>query len=39
MLGFSNLENRKKLLDAHIIENNGKEKKNVERCMLVRERW
>jgi hypothetical protein len=39
MLGFSNLENRKKLLDAHIIENNGKEKKNAERCMLVREQW
>ena len=29
MLGFSNLENRKKLLDAHIVENNGKEKKTL----------
>jgi len=27
MLGFSNLENRKKLLDVHIIENNGEERK------------
>jgi hypothetical protein len=26
MLGFSNLKNRKKLLEAHIIENNGEKK-------------